>query len=65
MDNTALQELISQARGSAAALAEAEQRVAALKTEFAQQERLKPAALKTVEPMPKRVDSGWQWQVVP
>jgi len=38
MDNSALQELISQVRGCAAALAEAEQKVAALKNEFAQQE---------------------------
>ena len=61
MDNSALQELISQVRGSAAALAEAEQKVAALKNEFAQQERPKPAPLRTVEPMPKRINSGWQF----
>jgi hypothetical protein len=61
MDNTALDQLIAQIRSSKAALAEAEQNVAALKNEFAQQECPKPAPLRTVEPMPKRVDSGWQF----
>ena len=61
MDNTALQDLISQVRGSVASLAEAEQKVAALKNEFAQQERPKPAPLRKVEPMPTRVNSGWQF----
>jgi hypothetical protein len=37
MDSTALNELIAQVRGTAATLAEAEQRVAAFKNELAQQ----------------------------
>jgi hypothetical protein len=61
MDNTALDELIAQVRGSEAALAEAEQKVAVLKTEFARQELVEPAPLTAVEPMPKRVNSGWQF----
>jgi hypothetical protein len=39
MDSTAFHELIAQVRGSAAALAEAEQRVAAFKDGLAQQDR--------------------------
>ena len=61
MDNTALDELIAQVRGSKAALAEAEQKVAALKAEFARQEHVKPASYTAVEPMPKRANSGWQF----
>jgi hypothetical protein len=38
MDSTAFHELIAQVRGTAAALAEAEQKVAAFKVELAQQE---------------------------
>ena len=61
MDNTALQDLISQVRGPVASLAEAELKVATLKNEFAQQERPKLAPLRTVELMPMRVNSGWQF----
>ena len=39
MDSTALHELIAQVRGTAAALAEAEQRVASFTAELAQQDR--------------------------
>ena len=60
MDSTALNELIAQVRGTAATLAEAEQRVAAFKNELAQQ-KLPDAtsALLRAMPMPKRASSGW------
>jgi hypothetical protein len=60
MDTTALNELIAQVRGTAATLAEAEQRVAAFKNELAQQ-KLSDAgsALLRATPMPKRASSGW------
>jgi hypothetical protein len=64
MDSTAFQELIAQVRGTATALAEAEQKVAAVKAELA---RIDPGArlnarsapLKDVKPTPKRGSSGW------
>jgi hypothetical protein len=60
MDGTALNELIAQVRGTAATLAEAEQRVAAFKNELAQQ-KLPDAtsALLRATTMPKRASSGW------
>ena len=60
MDSAALNELIAQVRGTAATLAEAEQRVAAFKNELAQQ-KLPDAtsALLRATPMPKRASSGW------
>ena len=64
MDSTAFHELIAQVRGTAAALAEAEQKVAAFKAELAQQEHgaqldASAALLRAVKPIPKRVNSGW------
>ena len=64
MDSTAVHELIAQVRGTAAALAEAEQKVAAFKAELAQQEHgaqldASSALLRAVKPIPKRVSSGW------
>ena len=64
MDSTAFHELIAQVRGTAAALAEAEQKVAAFKAELAQQEHgaqldASSALLRAVKPIPKRVSSGW------
>jgi hypothetical protein len=64
MDTTAFDELIAQVRGTAAALAEAEQKVAAVKTELAQQAHgaqlnARSALLMAVKPTPKRVNSGW------
>ena len=64
MDITAFQELIAQARDSAAALAEAEQKVAAFKAELAQQNqeaRLAGDAAppKPIQLAPKRLNSGW------
>ena len=64
MDSTAFHELIAQARGTATALAEAEQKVAAFKAELAQQEHgaqldASAALLRAVKPIPKRVNSGW------
>jgi hypothetical protein len=64
MDSTAFHELIAQARGSAAALAEAEQKVAAFKAELVQQEHgaqldASSALVRAIKPIPKRVNSGW------
>ena len=60
MDSTALNELIAQVRGTAATLAEAEQRVAAFTAELAQQKLpdASPALLRAT-PMPKRASFGW------
>jgi hypothetical protein len=63
VDSIAFHELIAQVRGTAAELAQAEQKVAAFKAELAQQEH--SAQLDTalqrampMQPLPKRV-SGW------
>jgi hypothetical protein len=63
MDINALNELIAQARASAASLALAEQRVAAFRTELAEQakdaERNAAAApVRSIRSIPKR-SSGW------
>ena len=61
MDSTAFHELIAQVRGTAADVAQAEEKVAAFKAELAQQEhgaRL-PILLRSMEPSPKRANSGW------
>jgi ABC-type transporter Mla subunit MlaD len=63
MDSAALHELMAQVRGTAAALAEAEQRVASFTAELAQQDRgaqpdTKPAQ-QTRAPIAKRGGSGW------
>jgi hypothetical protein len=63
MDSAALHELISQVRGTAAALAEAEQRVASFAAEPAQQDGgaqpdAKPAQ-QSRAPIAKRGGSGW------
>ncbi len=50
MDSTALHELIAQVRGTAAALAEAEQRVASFTAELAQQDRLAQPDAKPAQP---------------
>jgi hypothetical protein len=53
----------SQVRGTATALAEAKQKVAAFEAELAQQEHgaqlVNSVLLKPVKPTPKRVSSGW------
>jgi len=60
MDSGALNELIAQVRGTAATLAEAEQRVAAFTAELAQQKSPDAsAALLKMTPMPKRASFGW------
>ena len=64
MDSTAFDELIAQVRGTATALAEAEQKVAAVKAELAQKDhRARPDAssfvLKPPKSTPKHVSSGW------
>ena len=65
MDQTALQELISQVRGSVALLAETEQKIAALKAEFAQKESPQSALSTTPGPMPNRDRSGREFVIVP
>jgi hypothetical protein len=64
MDSTAFEELIAQVRGTATALAEAEQKVAAVKADLSQQKHgaqidTNSAFLMAVKPTPKRVNSGW------
>jgi hypothetical protein len=64
MDSGAFHELIAQVRGTAAALAEAEQKVAAFKAELAQHEHgaqlgARSVLLSAVKPIPKRISSGW------
>ena len=64
MDSTAFDELIAQVRGTATALAEAKQKVAAFEAELAQQEHgaqldARSVLLSAVKPIPKRVSSGW------
>ena len=64
MDSTAFDELIAQIRGTATALAEAEQKVAAVKTELSQQKHAaqfdaSSALLKAAKPSPKRGPCGW------
>jgi hypothetical protein len=62
MDSAAFHELVAQIRGTAASLAEAEQKVAAFKLELAQQAHIhdNSALRRAVMPIPKRVSSGWQ-----
>jgi hypothetical protein len=62
MDSTALHELIAQVRGTTAALAEAEQRVASFTAEIAQQDRRDQPEAKPAQPIgpaAKRRSSGW------
>ena len=64
MDSTALQELIAQVRGSANALAEAEQKVAKAKAELGQKDHgaqldASSALLREIKPTPTRESSGW------
>ena len=58
MDSTALQALIAEVRGTAAALAEAEKRVASATAELAQGSGVQPAQ-QTRAPIAKRGNSGW------
>jgi hypothetical protein len=64
MDSTAFDELIAQIRGTATALAEAEQKVAAVKAELSQQKHAaqpddSSAPLKGAKASPTRGRSGW------
>jgi hypothetical protein len=60
MDSTALNELVAQIRGTAATLAETEQRVEAFKAELAQQKLpAASASLLSATPVPKRSNYGW------
>jgi hypothetical protein len=58
MDINALNELIAQARETAASVAQAEQRVAAFTAELAAQPEIKAAPVRSIGSFPKRV-SGW------
>jgi ABC-type transporter Mla subunit MlaD len=63
MDSTALHALIAEVRGTAAALAEAEQRVASFTAELAQQDQTAHPATAPIQQTPtlisKRGNSGW------
>jgi hypothetical protein len=63
LDSTAFHELIVQVRSTAAALAEAEQKVAAFKAELAQQAhgaQLDASSAQPIRtPIAKRGSSGW------
>jgi hypothetical protein len=62
MDNTALHALIAEVRGTTAALAEAEKKVASATADLAQQYRVQPDAQPTQQirgPTDKRGNSGW------
>jgi hypothetical protein len=63
MDSTALHALIAEVRVTAAALAEAEQRVASFAAELAQQDETAHPATRLVQKTPtlisKRGNSGW------
>jgi hypothetical protein len=61
MDSTTFDELIAEARRTRTTLAEAEQKVSAVKAELAQQEHGTKlnATFRTIGDLPKRV-SGWQ-----
>ena len=59
MDSAALHALIAEVRGTAAALAEAEQRVASATAELAQQDLGAQPAQQTRAPIARRGNSGW------
>ena len=63
IDSIALHALIAEVRGTAAALAEAEQRVASFTAELAQQDQTTHRVTKPVQQTPtlisKRGNSGW------
>jgi hypothetical protein len=59
MDSTALHALIAEVRGTAAALAEAEKRIASATAELAQQGPGAQPAQQTRTPIAKRGNSGW------
>jgi hypothetical protein len=59
MDSTALHALIAEVRSTAAALAEAEKRVASATAELAQQGPDAQPAQQTRTPIAKRGNSGW------
>jgi hypothetical protein len=64
MDITAFNELIALARQTAASLAQAEQKVAAFKTELAEQAQdaqcnATAAPVRPIRSIPKRASSGW------
>jgi hypothetical protein len=58
MDSTALHELIAQVRGTAAALADAEQRVASFTAELAQQDRGVQSNPNSAQQIRTRISKG-------
>jgi ABC-type transporter Mla subunit MlaD len=58
MDSAALHELIAQVRGTAAALAEAEQRVASFTAELAQQDRGVQSNPNSAQQIRTRISKG-------
>jgi hypothetical protein len=58
MDSNALNELIARARETAAAVAQAEQGVAAVTAELAKLPEIKAAPVRSIGSFPKRI-SGW------
>jgi len=58
MDSTALHELIAQVRGAAAALAEAEQKVASFTAELAQQDRVTQGHANSAQQIRTRISKG-------
>jgi hypothetical protein len=65
MDSTALHELIAQVRGTAAALAEAEQRVASFTAELAQQDRGAQIDANSAQQIRTRISKGGRSGWVP
>jgi hypothetical protein len=58
MDINALNELIARARETAASVAQAEERVAAVTADLAKLPEIKAAPARSIESIPKRI-SGW------
>jgi hypothetical protein len=58
MDINELNELVARARETAASVAQAEERVAAVTADLAKMPEIKPAPMRSTGSLPKR-ESGW------
>jgi hypothetical protein len=58
MDINELNELVARARETAASVAQAEERVAAVTADLAKMPEIKPAPMRAIGSLPKR-ESGW------
>jgi hypothetical protein len=58
MDINELKELVARARETAASVAQAEERVAAVTADLAKMPEIKPAPMRAMGSLPKR-ESGW------